>query len=152
MNNLFDRTKTALSAARTKYGYTNQILVAVEELNELSCVLTKYPRYGEHDSAVSELRERVLEECGDVFNALDHVQAIFGITDEEIVEAAARKGDRLTRWLQSQDEGQQVSTIDRDVPAEPCSMCVNADTDKWELPCRMCRSHPGYKAFCPVIM
>lgn len=145
MNSLFERTKEILSSARERYGNKNQILVSVEELNELSCVLTKYPRYETHETAVSELREKVIEECGDVFNALDHVQAIFDISDEEIVEAAAKKGDRLLRWLNK--NGMEVTVHDRDVPEKPCPMCIFNGHDPFREPCKTCRTKPGYRGF-----
>ena len=144
MQALFERTKEALAEARKRYGNVNQVLVSVEELNELSCVLTKYPRFDTHEEAVKSLREKVLEECGDVFNALDHIQAIFGITDEEIVEAAAHKGDRLLRWLQG--NSQQVTMEKRDTPDNPCPMCRSNGTDPKSPPCIFCKP-PRYKRF-----
>lgn len=147
MNVLFKRTKEALSSAREHYGFKNQILVSVEELTELSCVLTKYPRYETHEAAVRELRDHVIEECGDVFNALDHIQAIFDITDDEIIEAAGKKGDRLMRWLAT--EGMEVTTQDRDVPTNPCPLCLYNGADPFSMPCYVCHTQPGYKGFTP---
>lgn len=147
MQALFERTRKALASARQRYGNVNQVLVSVEELNELSCVLTKYPRFDTHEEAIQSLRNKVLEECGDVFNALDHVQAIFNISDEEIVEAAARKGDRLVRWLQG--DTQQVTMTDRVVPDAPCHMCLYDGPDPNALPCASCKAEPGYKGFTP---
>ena len=147
MNFLFKRTRDILDRARKHYGNKNQILVAVEELNELSCVLTKYPRYDEHDTAVARLRNKVLEECGDVVNALDHVQAIFGITDEEIAQAADKKGMRLLRWLK--EDGMQVTTEDREVPENPCPLCAYNGADPFAMPCFSCKTQPGFKGFTP---
>lgn len=148
MDILFDRTRKFLQAARETYGNDNQILVAVEELNELSCVLTKYPRYNTHTKAVEELRARVLEECGDVLNVLDHIQAIFGITDEEMVLASAKKGDRLGKWLNQSDEIEQT-TNDRDVPEKPCALCMYNGADPFIMPCFVCNTREGYKGFTP---
>lgn len=107
-------TQATLKVARAHYGYRNQILVAVEELNELACVLTKYPRYNSHDKAVRELREHVKEELADVFNVIDHIEAIFAITDEEVAIEAKRKGERLARWVKNGD--MELTTSDREVP------------------------------------
>lgn len=147
MELLFPRTKAILQKAREYYGNSNQILVAVEELNELSCVLTKYPRYNTHDKAVEALREHVLEECGDVINVLDHVQVIFGITDDEIAESASRKGERLMRWLEKKGE-MQTTTEDRDVPKVPCSKCIYNKEEHLELICSGCSAN-GFTSFIP---
>lgn len=145
MDILFKRTKETLSAARSAYGNINQILVSVEELNELACVLTKYPRYETHEAALKDLREHVLEECGDVFNALDHIQAIFEISDEEIIEAASKKSDRLMFWLERQ--GIEITTKIRDVPNKPCPLCMFNGADPFAAPCYTCHTEPGYKGF-----
>lgn len=147
MRALFDRTKKALASAREHYGYKSQVLIAIGELVELAGILAKYDRYRTHEKAVERMRDKVLEECGDVFNSIDHVQAIFGITDEEIIEAAARKGDRLLRWLHS--EGQEVTMEDREVPEAPCPMCLYKQYDPHALPCIACKAEPGYKGFTP---
>ena len=42
---LHEQEKKVLEEARNTYGSKNQILVCMEELNELACVLAKYPRY-----------------------------------------------------------------------------------------------------------
>lgn len=147
MRALFDRTRKVLASAREHYGNKSQVLIAIGELVELASVLAKYDRYNTHEKAVERMRDKVLEECGDVFNSIDHVQAIFGITDEEIVEAAARKGDRLLRWLRF--EGQEVTMEDRDVPEAPCPLCLYQSYDPVCLQCLTCKSEPGYKGFTP---
>lgn len=147
MQALFERTRKVLASAREHYGNKSQVLIAIGELVELASVLAKYDRYNTHEKAVDRMREKVLEECGDVFNSIDHVQAIFGITDEEIVEAAARKGDRLLRWLRS--EGQEVTMEDRDVPEAPCPLCLYQGYDPICLRCLTCKAEPGYKGFTP---
>lgn len=148
MDILMQRTKDQLAKARKQYGERNQILVAVEELNELACVLTKYPRYDTHEEALRFLKDHVLEECGDVLNALDHVQAIFGITDAEMVEAASHKGDRLARWIEKGDT-MQTTTQDRDVPSTPCPLCIYNGADPFVMPCFVCKTQSGYKGFTP---
>ena len=148
MNCLLERTRKTLHHARESYGYKNQVLVAVEELNELSCVLAKYPRYDDHEKAIGELREHVLEECADVLNVLDHIQAIFHITDAQIIHTAAKKGDRLAHWLK-QGTTLEISTEEREIPEEPCPECVYRGASRFAMPCILCSTRPGYEGFTP---
>lgn len=146
MDILYGRTKEALEMARNNYGFKNQVLIAIEELNELSCILAKYPRFETHTDALNTIRDRVLEECGDVLNALDHVQAIFEISDDEIIDVAAQKMDRVRHWLMNSNR-QSISTTDREIPNKPCSMCVSNGGDPFAMPCIVCNTKPGYKGF-----
>lgn len=148
MNILFSRTRATLAQARETYGNSHQLSVSIEELNELSAVLTKYDRYSTHEKAVQAIRDKVVEECGDVFNALDHIQAIFGISEEEIVEAAAKKGDRLQRWM-SKSDNMEITMTDRDVPDKPCPLCMFNGANPFALPCYTCHTEPGYKGYTP---
>lgn len=153
MEALFHSTQYILEQARKTYGAKNQILVSVEELCELASACAKYPRYDTHEKAVEELRGHVLEELGDVFNAIDHIQAIFGITDQEAAQAAEAKGKRLARWL-AKSKGMEITTQDRAVtegPAEndfrPCSKCLYKDTSGYANPCASCLGVPGHPKF-----
>jgi NTP pyrophosphatase (non-canonical NTP hydrolase) len=148
METLYQRTRDTLEAARERYGPKNQILVAVEELNELSCIVAKYPRYETHSQALQSLRAKVVEELGDVFNAIDHIQAIFEIPDEEIVHSASKKGDRLLLWLaQSDGPGVAIQTQVRDVPDKPCPLCVSNGSDPFKMPCVACRASTNFVGF-----
>lgn len=156
MEVLFPSTRGILAKARQVYGAKNQILVSIEELCELASVCAKYPRYTTHEKAVEELREHVLEEMGDVLNALDHIQAIFGITYDEAAEAAAAKGDRVARWL-SQSNGMEITTTDRAVGGThdgnsiaPCRSCAYEDWDTFSDPCMLCVTKPGYQGYRPA--
>lgn len=149
MEILFKRTKATLAKARETYGNEHQLSVCIEELNELSGVLTKYIRYDTHEKAVTELRDRVMDECGDVLNALDHIQAIFGIKDIEIVEAAAQKGDRVQEWLEDPSKSMEVSMKKREVPKKPCPLCMYNGADPFIHPCIICTTQPGYRGFTP---
>lgn len=148
MNILFNRTRATLAQARKTYGNSHQLSVSIEGLNELSAVLTKYGRYNTHERAVKAIRDKVIEECGDVFNALDHIQAIFDISEEEIVEAAAKKGDRLQRWM-SKSDNMEITMTDRDVPDNPCPLCMFNGANPFALPCYTCHTEPGYKGYTP---
>lgn len=103
-----------LQKARETYGSKNQILVAIEELNELACVLAKYGRYEQHDTAVEKLREKVIDELADVQVVTAHVMAIFGIVPSEIDDRASLKIERLERWMSSSESFEQT-TVDREV-------------------------------------
>lgn len=146
MDILFDRTKETLAAARATYGNQNQLMVAIGELCELASELTKYPRYSTHEKAVVELRSDILKECADVYNVLDHIQAIFGLTDEEIIETAAEKMDRVQGWL-NKSNSLEISTVEREVPHEPCPLCLYKGADPFALPCFACKTQPGYPGF-----
>lgn len=146
MDCLNKRTKEALQIARESYGYKNQINIAVEELLELAGALAKYQRYNTRGDAVEALRDKIIEECGDVFNAIDHVQATFEISDLEIVEAAGKKGDRLRYWLMT-GKDQEITTMERSVPSKPCPMCLYNGTDPFAMPCYSCNVQDGFKGF-----
>ena len=57
-----DNIATTLAKARETYGNTPQILVAIEELNELACVLAKFPRYDSEQEAQIELHQKAVDE------------------------------------------------------------------------------------------
>lgn len=99
-----------LEDARKKYGNRNQIMVAMEELCELSCALAKFPRYDDEEKAIEETREKVLDEVADVYIVLEHVKSIFQLRPEEILSRELKKLNRLERWLKEGDTMQQ--TID----------------------------------------
>ena len=90
-----------LETARKVYGNKNQILVCIEELNELACVLAKFPRYEDEGEAREKLMDKALDEVADVLIILDHVQKIFGLTDEDIADRMIKKIERLDRWLKN---------------------------------------------------
>lgn len=101
-----------LHKARDTYGYRNQILVSIEELNELAAVLAKYPRYKRHDTALEALYNKVLSEVADVTIILDHVSKIFDLKPYEIEQEIAGKIERLYNWISKSDSLEQT-TIDR---------------------------------------
>lgn len=103
-------TDGILAQARQTYGNKNQILVCMEELNELACVLAKYPRYTDEHEATMELYDKVLDEVADVAIILKHVMEIFKITDEALDARIYNKTTRLLRWLMHSSSMQE--TID----------------------------------------
>lgn len=64
-------------------GETQQLLQSVEEMTELNKEILKYIRYQKSDKA-DTFREKIIEELGDVFNALNSLKYILGITDDQI--------------------------------------------------------------------
>lgn len=103
-----------LKRARDAYGDTAQILVSVEELNELSCVCAKFPRYEDPDIARRELHSKAVDEVADVLIVLDHIINIFDLTPVDIGERVNAKVARMDRWL-SKSQSQSQTMIDRDV-------------------------------------
>lgn len=128
-----------LERARQTYGNKNQILVCIEELNELACVLAKYPRYDSEEQATSELRGSVLDEVADVSIILNHVEAIFNFSEEEIESRVHQKRERLKRWLDS-SKSMQITVEDREVkePDREIS-CANCKQIDYSL-CKTCFS------------
>lgn len=106
-----------LEEARKVYGNKNQILVCIEELNELACVLAKYPRYENEDDAISKLHDSTLDEVADVTIILDHVRSILKITPEEEATRRSQKIARLERWL-SKSSSMEQTTKDREIYSE----------------------------------
>lgn len=145
MEMLLPRTKDFLRRAREKYGYKNQISICMEELNELAAVLPKYIRYDYHEEAVNGMREKVIDECADVLNAIDHIQEIFGITDEDLVLRSAKKMDRVAGWLIK--GGKKVTLEERDIPDKPCPLCKFNGGDPFAMPCWYCNTHQDYGGF-----
>ena len=112
---------SVLQHARETYGSKNQILVCIEELNELACVLAKYPRYEEEQKARIDLHDSVLDEVADVMIILDHIQNIFELSDKEIYSRVLAKVGRLKRWLKESNSMQQ--TIEDRAVSPGCESC-----------------------------
>ena len=97
-----------LSRAREVYGNSNQIMVSIEELNELACVLAKFPRYDSENEAREDLHQKVLDEVADVEIILNHVKAILNISPTELEIRKLAKVARVERWLNNSDSMQQT--------------------------------------------
>lgn len=130
-----------LETAQATYGNANQLTVAVEELCELACVLTKYPRYNLHDDAVLALKDKVLEEVADVVIMLRHTQMIFGIQPDDLDNMIDIKLARLSRWLKK-DSSFQYTTVDR-AKVKNCKDCYYWEhIDEAGDACRSCNGEP----------
>ncbi len=106
--------REVLKKARDTYGDTTQILISVEELNELSCVCAKFPRYEDPDRARRELRNKAVDEVADVLIVLDHIINIFDLTPGDIGERVEAKVARMKRWLNA-SKSQSQTMVDRKV-------------------------------------
>lgn len=120
-----NNTKEVLKMARQTYGNRNQISVAIEELCELCCALSKYVRYDDDDKGVQETREKVIDELADVYIVIEHIKAIYNVTPEEIGTIQRAKIARLERWLRN-SASLEYSTVDREVTVQEEGMwCHN---------------------------
>ena len=86
------REAQILEGAIKKWGPEAQIVIAMEEMAELTKALTKYLRYGE----ISPVMENLKSEMADVSIMLNQLELIFGPPDDEEIE----KLERLERRLQ----------------------------------------------------
>lgn len=103
MNSVYfnDDDQKVLSGLRETFGEGAQILVCVEELSELTGVLTKYPRYSDKDKAKESLHDKALDEVADVLIILEHATSILGLTQEEVNDRIHKKLARASRWLEN---------------------------------------------------
>lgn len=85
---MIEYNKRILKDSIRFYGENNQIVVATEEMAELTQVLTKYLR-----SAIVD-REHLVEEFADVTYMLEQVKDIFNLEDREINKAIWEKQNR----------------------------------------------------------
>lgn len=136
-----------LETARKVYGNKNQILVCIEELNELACVLAKFPRYEDEDEAREKLTEKVIDEVADVMIILDHVQKIFDIPDGAIADRIMKKIERLERWLKN-STSMQRTLEDRVVGVVDCKTCQNRENPEYSM-CKTCMSTEGTEGVRP---
>ena len=153
---LTEKSKNVLAKARVTYGSKNQISVAIEELNELACVLCKFIRYEHEEDAIDSLYAHVIDELADVLVVTDHIKAIFDLADSTIEARAEAKVARVRNWLEKSDSMEQT-TVDREVPdptekvfcdsvAHPnCKNCAN-NGDR--ATCEQCDGRSNYVYRC----
>lgn len=125
----FGEMAEILERARNVYGNKNQIMVCIEELNELACVLAKYPRYTDECKATQELYDKALDEVADVYTILEHVKAIFNMSEEEVIQRRFLKVSRVKKWL-SHSESMQETVDDRELEEEMSGDCRNTTLDE----------------------
>lgn len=136
-----DDHRKVLERARSTYGYTKQLSVCSEELNELAIVCNKHCRYDTSDGATKALHDAALTEVADVLVILDHVVNIFDIKEDELANKIAEKVARLNRWLNKTDSLEQ-STKDRELTAfdvyRSCDTCSYRAVPRQVGPCKEC--------------
>lgn len=111
---LLDSQKAILKAARETYGARNQLAVAAEECNELAIAVLKFMRYHDEKKGIEETYKNVLEERADVEIVLNHIDSLYGFTEDQIVQAMEGKIKRLKRWLNKTDDF-AYTMVDREV-------------------------------------
>lgn len=153
---LTEKSKKVLAKARLIYGSKNQISVAIEELNELACVLCKFIRYEHEEDAVDALYNKVLDEMADVLVVTDHIKAIFAMSDNVVETRAEAKVARVRNWLEKSNSMEQT-TVDREVPdptekafcdglaQSNCKNCANKDD---RPTCEQCDGSSNYIYRC----
>ena len=153
---LTEKSKRVLAKARLTYGNKNQISVAIEELNELACVLCKFIRYEHEEDAVEALYDKVVDEMADVLVVTDHIKAIFAMSDNVVETRAEAKVARVRNWLEKSNSMEQT-TVDREVP-DPTekafcdslvqSHCKNCANNGDRPTCEQCDGSSNYIYRC----
>lgn len=143
-------TSDVLQKAREVYGNKNQILVCMEELNELACVLAKFPRYEDENKATQELFDKVLDETADVYVILEHVKAIFGFTPQQVEDRKKKKLERVARWL-THSNSMQETVEDRSVAGSMCETCTHDESDSqvYDEVCSHCLKAQATEGIAP---
>lgn len=143
----YEEQRKVLEEAIETYGNANQILVCIEELNELACVLAKYPRYDNEKEAREKLLDAVLDEVADVYIILNHVKTIFELDKETINARIEKKIKRLKRWLMTSNSMQQT-LVDRTVGEVECKNCEHWKNPDYSM-CHTCMSTEGTEGIKP---
>lgn len=107
-NDLTIQELNILEEVRQTYGYQKQLAVAIEELNELSAICSKYFRFDSHEEAMMDpdLRGKILDEVSDVEIVLNHVKCIFELSQAETTRVKKSKVKRIKRWLDNSSSSQ----------------------------------------------
>lgn len=93
-----EREADILERAVINFGFTPQIIVAIEEMSELTKALTKHLRNREDYFLEDKHKEHVapiLEEMADVYIMLNQLSLIFGDPTEWEIAKLERLEDRL---------------------------------------------------------
>lgn len=150
----FEEMNAVLAKARQVYGNKNQIMVCIEELNELACVLAKYPRYADEQVATKELHDKALDEIADVYTVLMHVKAIMGVTEDELLHRRTLKVGRVKKWL-SHSNSMQETVDDRELESSElegvCGDCINVTPDErtYDSTCVHCLKAQATEGIAP---
>ena len=83
-----------------KFGIESQVLMAIEEMSELSNVLTKYLRFGE-GSLDQKYKDNIIEELADVKNMIGQLSYYFG--DNAVAETQKKKLERTIQRIKGKE-------------------------------------------------
>lgn len=145
MSLLSQEQKEVLQQARKIYGTRNQLAVSAEELNELAIAVLKFMRYDTEGIGIQQTYSKVLEERADVEVILDHIDQIYGFTDEAIQKELWRKVERVKSWLDKTTD-LSYSMEERHLPlyqTKDCNKCFyyNHPEEAFESEiCKFCKS------------
>ncbi len=89
--------KQILQKALKTWGTNAQILIAIEEMSELTKALLKNINRGKDN------RDHILEELSDVLITLEQIQMIYGFTQEEINGAICKKMEKISKRLPTEE-------------------------------------------------
>ncbi len=89
--------KQILQKALKTWGTNAQILIAIEEMSELTKALLKNINRGKDN------RDHILEELSDVLITLEQIQMIYGFTQEEINGAICKKMEKVSKRLPTEE-------------------------------------------------
>ena len=94
-----------LKKAMETWGYTQQALVACEEMGELAQTLSKWSRQGDYADfkKVKMMRNNIAAEIADVSIMLTQFSLFFGIEDDELEERIDGKLSMIAEKLFPED-------------------------------------------------
>ena len=101
-----------VTEARNAYGDKAQVVIAMEELCELSCAIAKFVRYPTTEEAVLSTKEKVISEMADVLVMLETLTQIYEVDSNALYATVESKLIRLDGWLSKGPE-LTITTIDR---------------------------------------
>lgn len=81
------------------WGEKAQLVMALEEMSELSKEICKYLRFSDDKQKIAEIRQNIKEETADVANMISQLEFIFG--EAEIEQIRDQKLQRCRDRLQN---------------------------------------------------
>lgn len=83
------------------WGEKSQLIMALEEMSELSKEICKYLRYQDNPEKLAEVKQNIFEECADVANMIDQIKFIFG--EAKIEQIRDQKLHRCLKRLENKE-------------------------------------------------
>lgn len=94
----YEERKTVYTHAIDQYGIKPQMMMAIEEMSELTKAICKFFRVPGYIEPDTDIIDAIAEECADVTIMLEQLRLILGINDnvcEHMDEKVRRLADRL---------------------------------------------------------